>query len=1268
MAPKRKSTGAPNEKVPKTDDVGAGAPQAAVAAAEAAPQAKAAPAEGAAVVPTATAAPAPEEQATAAPAALQAKAATAGAAPRATAASAAAAPEAKAAPAPKAATAQEQAAPPGQVKKAPPMKTARAPTAKAPAQTAKAPAPTAAKAKAAPAATAAPEPAPNEAVAPATSPTPAPNPSIVERLLQPAEPPEAAGAAAPSATAAPGAPPAASGAPVTPATPAAAETAPAPAAETAPVPAAETAPATRAAASGAADSPAVDTAPKQEEANNAETNTEDAAAAKRKANQAGEEKAKKAARGANEAEEKTKTKAASGAIPISLTALLEMDTSVDQSKYLSTWAANAKSYVDSTLLVFLRERPHKVGFAVPADVMLIPPLAINAACGGAEMKGFREVLHYDNMQLAFQKSGQYEAAGTVWMLAATTATGVDTLSVSQVESAIAAFSEAAFMRSSTHAPNRRFSFDVPLPVDVVDPKCAQRRKAASGADGADTGVLMAQPLPLLAGGALVVGWYAQMQEALVNAQVLKLDEGPVFKLLEAALSVPIRFKLGCDADERCMVALNFSESILATSAAAAADSFWKLAEKVAKLSKFKQALGRSLSIPKLKQELLTMGLTFKGKPFTDSVVKALKALAPFVENVACCTAFGLMEACCPEMRDLTLLMRVAQLCSKRHADNAHAACESMVFVFDCLRVWRLTGERPAQHTWTVGDVTGQENKHPALVHELFKKQDAVDFLTKELELAQHATVPMVRMYVTPLAIVKHFSAPGEGGLVDTFRNATSADLKLEGAFALKVADHRDQESHGAVAEAYIDFAWGVWAGTFDDDFKELCAKDLQDPSRAVAWHKFLQENTDALGHKYRAFVAGCQGGPAPGVEVLPHIPGASEMADQDKELVTHIARMLAQLRRKKLNFVALPAIGGASGAEYSKAQLDKVWSEMRLGHAFSRKKADVRAFVLSADVFPPNLVKNGPSASLFQPQAVDGPAMKRVIDYMLAKRNKDDIILLFDGRSRAARKVMEQYDEKLVQPLAGNHAKAPVEIWIVYTDPTKEQDPRVPRRHHSFAKNNREMVFASLAAAKNNKVQARSEFNACGETSSAATTYTGVEARRFCELPRMDVETKSAILGVAAAGAVKQKSVQKDCDERGPPFSMAEVKPLALLQRLLEHFGVTTIVDFAAGSAAMAIAAAGAQDYEGVAANAEHRDWLDATLDKCVLYMAGQDKEFTTNLGVTDDEITAKIAKYFGGTMMEARRIMAPPDAAEEGEPGESAESTDDDDEDETMM
>ena len=55
------------------------------------------------------------------------------------------------------------------------------------------------------------------------------------------------------------------------------------------------------------------------------------------------------------------------------------------------------------------------------------------------------------------------------------------------------------------------------------------------------------------------------------------------------------------------------------------------------------------------------------------------------------------------------------------------------------------------------------------MHELFNKQDAVEFLSEEVGLVQPGVRETTKMYRTPLAIQKYFSAPGEGGLVDTFR-------------------------------------------------------------------------------------------------------------------------------------------------------------------------------------------------------------------------------------------------------------------------------------------------------------------------------------------------------------------------------------------------------------------------------------------------------------------------------------------------------------------
>ena len=73
----------------------------------------------------------------------------------------------------------------------------------------------------------------------------------------------------------------------------------------------------------------------------------------------------------------------------------------------------------------------------------------------------------------------------------------------------------------------------------------------------------------------------------------------------------------------------------------------------------------------------------------------------------------------------------------------------------------------------------------------------------------------------------------------------------------------------------------------------------------------------------------------------------------------------------------------------------------------------------------------------------------------------------------------------------------------------------------------------------------------------------------------------------------------------------------------------------------MGIAASGAMEYEGVAANEVRREWLDSTLGRCAMHLAGQDKNFARELG-GDDAFVEKVGMYFAGAMMEARRLLEP--------------------------
>ena len=124
------------------------------------------------------------------------------------------------------------------------------------------------------------------------------------------------------------------------------------------------------------------------------------------------------------------------------------------------------------------------------------------------------------------------------------------------------WSEEAYLLSSTHAPSRRLSFDVPLPVSVIDTNVAQRVEPDKPE------VLVTEALTMLAGRAVVITWYVAMSEALQDNK-----EDRVWHLFNAALSVPIRMRVLLDGDAQHIAALTFSETLFGVFAASGADNF-----------------------------------------------------------------------------------------------------------------------------------------------------------------------------------------------------------------------------------------------------------------------------------------------------------------------------------------------------------------------------------------------------------------------------------------------------------------------------------------------------------------------------------------------------------------------------------------------------------------------------------------------------------------------------------------------------------------------
>ena len=122
-------------------------------------------------------------------------------------------------------------------------------------------------------------------------------------------------------------------------------------------------------------------------------------------------------------------------------------------------------------------------------------------------------MNYNNLVASFSRAAQYEAAGTVWTLDPVCADH-DNVSVSQFQGAMGVRTSETYVRSSaTPAGVRRISFDVPLPVKVVENKVAQR------ADPGKAGVCVPQPpLPtMLAGRAVLITWYAAIDWRIAAA-------------------------------------------------------------------------------------------------------------------------------------------------------------------------------------------------------------------------------------------------------------------------------------------------------------------------------------------------------------------------------------------------------------------------------------------------------------------------------------------------------------------------------------------------------------------------------------------------------------------------------------------------------------------------------------------------------------------------------------------------------------------------------
>jgi len=143
--------------------------------------------------------------------------------------------------------------------------------------------------------------------------------------------------------------------------------------------------------------------------------------------------------------------------------------------------------------------------------------------------------------------------------------------------------------------------------------------ATDGLINASDGVFV--QLPCFASRGVLAGFYSVMDDALRASDYFK-----VRRLYEAALSMPMRVRLGPSLQQITVDSLSYSEELYATNCVTS-DSFFDFVVKVESL--LGSAAGE-MNSKQLQQRCRDLAISFHGQAIGDNAARAIQAVLPFI--------------------------------------------------------------------------------------------------------------------------------------------------------------------------------------------------------------------------------------------------------------------------------------------------------------------------------------------------------------------------------------------------------------------------------------------------------------------------------------------------------------------------------------------------------------------------------------------------------------------------------------------------------------
>ena len=365
----------------------------------------------------------------------------------------------------------------------------------------------------------------------------------------------------------------------------------------------------------------------------------------------------------------------------------------------------------------------------------------------------------------------------------------------------------------------------------------------------------------------------------------------------------------------------------------------------------------------------------------------------------------------------------------------------------------------------------------------------------------------------------------------------------------------------------MDLMVDVFSGTHDSDFKSIATAEITILADAL---NLQSSDKDAkhggkFGHTarevYRGLVmtagkaisANTDEAPAIGGRALQRLLSDPENVAEQESVQAERNGIWRQAQGCRKKFVTLSTLKAKT--------LDAMTSALRVCGPVYKFNGNLneshRLFVASADLIADGAAEAAPWSTLSPPSA---DYYKAMMAFLKAQNGQKDFIAAFDGRMKECRKWQEEH-------LNGRDYLA--EVWLLY----QGRMTRTGRaRRTVLGSDSREVAHIGLPCARTKlKVQPRESMNACGESSTFNSTYSGIPLRQAAELPLIQVNSKKDILGVEITEAPDDWTEMHGAKVQ--PLFWQEGKPIQFWVALLTDLNVKAVFDLTPGSGALAEAA-----------------------------------------------------------------------------------------------